>query len=71
MLSTSAVAVWCSSASRNSALRSPSSLNKRTFSIAMTGLIGEGFQERDLLVSERTDLRAANHYHADWDTFTQ
>src|SRR5215831_11886490 len=36
MLSTSDVAVWCSRASRNSALRSWSSLKSRTFSMAMT-----------------------------------
>ena len=34
--STSLVAVWCSRASRNSALRSWISLNSRTFSMAIT-----------------------------------
>ena len=29
------------------------------------GLVGEGFEQCDLLVSERTDLRAADHDRAD------
>ena len=28
-------------------------------------LVGEGFEQRDLLVGERTDLRAANHDRPD------
>src|SRR5262249_20957618 len=41
MPSTSAVAVWCSSASRSSALRSCNSLNNRTFSMAIAAWLAK------------------------------
>ena len=47
-LSSSLVAVCCSSATRSSPLRSSSSLNRRTFSIAMTAWSAKVFSSVDL-----------------------
>ena len=47
--STSAVAVWCSKASRNSALRSWISLNNRTFSMAITACEAKVFSSATCL----------------------
>ena len=35
------------------------------------GLVGESFEERDLLVGERTDLSPTNQYASDGNTLTQ
>ena len=48
---TSAVAVWCSSASRSAPLRSSSSWKRRTFSIAITGPEGASFEYMQKAVS--------------------
>ena len=45
----SLVAVCCSSASVRSRLRASSSVNRRTFSIAIDRLVGEGLEQRDLV----------------------
>ena len=34
-------------------------------------LVGEGLQQRDLLLGERTDLQSANMNHPDGDAFAQ
>ena len=34
-------------------------------------LIGKGFKKRDLLISERTNFRAANHDRADGNAFSK
>ena len=66
----SAVAVCCSSASRNSALRSPSSLNKPNVLDGDHGLIGEGFEKSNLLIGKRLDFFATNVDRADSATFS-
>ena len=51
-LSTSAVAVCCSSASLSSRVRACTSSNSRTFSIAITAWSAKVVDELDLLVGE-------------------
>ena len=71
MPSTSPVAVWCSSASRNSALRSLQFLEQPHVLDGDDGLVGEGLQQSDLFVRERSDFGAANYDRPDRNTFTQ
>ena len=47
------------------ALRSCSSLNNRTFSMAMTAWSAKIFEQRDLFVCERPDLRPTNQNRPD------
>ena len=54
--STSAVAVWCSRASRNSALRSLSLLEQANVLDGDDRLVGEGFKQRDVFFCKRTNL---------------
>ena len=54
----SPVAVCCSSASVSSLLRASSSLNRRTFSMAITAWSAKVWSKRDLLVGEGIDLVA-------------
>ena len=67
----SLVAVCCSNASVRSRLRSCNSLNSRTFSMAITAWSAKVFEKCDLLVGERTNLRAANTDGADRNSFSQ
>ena len=64
-LSSSLVAVCCSSATRSSLLRASSSVNRRTFSMAMTAWSAKVFEEPDLLLGERTDFHAPDQDPAD------
>ena len=48
-----------------------SSLNSRTFSMAITAWSAKVFKKCDLLVCERTDFRAANHDRADGTSLAQ
>ena len=66
----SLVAVCCSSASVSSRLRACCSLNKPCVLNRDHRLIGEGFEQLDLPVRERTDLSSANMNSTDGHTFT-
>ena len=55
----SAVAVCCSSASVSSRFRASSSVNSRTFSIAITAWSAKVFRQRDLLGGEELDLSSS------------
>ena len=59
-LSTSLVAVCCSSDSERSSVRWRSSLSSRAFSMAIDGLGGEVLDQLDLLVGERPHLDAVD-----------
>ena len=59
-LSTSEVAVCCSSDSERSSVRWRSSLSSRVFSMAMTAWAAKFVHQLDLLVGERTDFLAVN-----------
>ena len=61
----SLVAVCCSSASVRSRLRASSSVNRRTFSMAMTAWSAKVLQQRDLRVRKRSAARAADGDGAD------
>ena len=60
----SLVAVCCSNASL-------SSLNNRTFSIAITAWSAKVLSKRDLLVGEWPDFRAADADRTDWNPFAK
>ena len=64
-LSTSLVAVCCSSASERSSVRWRSSLSSRVFSMAMTACAAKFVHQRDLLVGERADLLTKDRDSAD------
>ena len=64
-LSTSAVAVCCSSDSLRSSVRWRSSLNSRVFSMAMTAWAAKFVHQLDLLVGERAHLLAVDGDGAD------
>ena len=70
-LSTSLVAVCCSSATRSSLLRACSSVNSRTFSMAMTAWSAKVSQQLDLLLGEGTHLHAADEDRADRPALAQ
>jgi hypothetical protein len=66
----SAVAVCCSSVSLRSRFLASSSLNRRTFSIAITAWAANVLQELDLLRWE-SDLAAAHHDRSDGPSLPQ
>src|SRR5262249_32651501 len=63
--STSEVAVCCSSDSLRSRLLACSSVNSRTFSIAITAWSGERAEQIDLTIRKRAGRPAGNRDHAD------
>src|SRR6266478_5879022 len=63
--STSEVAVCCSSDSVRSRVRACTSSNSRTFSMAITGLVGEGLDQLDLPLAEGPRLRSYHRQDAD------
>ncbi len=67
----SLVAVCCSSASVRSRLRAPSSVKRRTFSIAMTAWSAKVSYQLDLAVRERLDLRPKENDDTDRDSLPQ
>ena len=64
-LSTSDVAVCCSSDLVRSSVRWRSSLSSRVFSMAITAWAAKFFDQLDLLVGERTNLSSENYKGAD------
>ncbi len=70
-LSTSLVAVWYSSDSWRSPVRSFSSLNSRTFSIAITAWSAKVLHQLDLSLGERLDPISAEGNRADEFAFAQ
>ena len=71
ILSTSDVAVCCSSDSERSSVRSRSSFSSRVFSMAMTACAAKFLNQCDLLLSERSGLHAANQDCPDRISFAQ
>ena len=70
-LSSSLVAVCCSSATRSSLLRVSSSVNRRTFSMAMTAWSAKVSRSCDLLVGEGARPPASDQDRAESHAFTQ
>ena len=70
-LSTSDVAVCCSSDLESSRVRCRTSSNSRTFSIAINSLVGEGRSQLDLFICERPRRATRDHEDADRNPVTQ